>query len=123
MIIFSGKKSKSGTEGREGNKAATSGYRRASFYFVTVCFGSGLAFASIRVYLRPIRLAAKTSVAFARIQMRNRARRSCHHWHSNTMPHNILQQSPASLPTRSLRKIRDLIIYRENQAQMRIDLH
>jgi hypothetical protein len=51
--------------------------------------------------------------------MRNRRQRPFHHQRSKTMPHNSLQLPRPSPPSRPLRKIRDLIIFRENHAQMR----
>jgi hypothetical protein len=51
--------------------------------------------------------------------MRNRSRRLFHRLQSKTMRHNILQQPRPAPPSRSLRKIRDLIIFRKTHAQMR----
>jgi hypothetical protein len=51
--------------------------------------------------------------------MRNRRQQPLHRQRPKTQPRNHLQQPPLSPPSRPLRKIRDLIIFRKNQAQMR----
>ena len=57
--------------------------------------------------------------AIARIQMRNRRQQPLHCQSPKTLPRNTLQQTLQSPPSGPLRKIRDLIIFRKNQAQMR----
>jgi hypothetical protein len=59
--------------------------------------------------------------AIARIQMRNRWRLALHRERSKTWRRNHLQQTLPSPASRSLRKMRNLIIFRPNQAQMRND--
>jgi hypothetical protein len=58
----------------------------------------------------------QTSRAIARIQMRNRRRDLLYCHCSKTIGRNHLQQPRPSLPSRSLRKIRDLIIFAESSA-------
>ena len=61
--------------------------------------------------------------AIARIQMRNGAPYPLDPERSKTLPWNNLRQPRLVLPSRPLRKIRNLIIFRRNHAQMRNGQH
>ncbi|HJS07657.1 MAG TPA: hypothetical protein VJ809_08345, partial [Pirellulales bacterium] len=73
---------------------------------------SGLAF------FAPWRLCGSTALRnsrkIARIQMRNRRQQPFHRQRPKTLARNDLQQPGPSPPSRSLRKIRDLTIFRRN---------
>ena len=70
-------------------------------------------------FFNPLAEPGANSHKIARIQMRNRRRQPFHRQRPKTLPRNNLQQPRRTLPSRSLRKIRDLIIFRRNHAQMR----
>jgi hypothetical protein len=78
---------------------------------------SGLAF------FAPRRLCGSTALRnsrkIARIQMRNGRQQPFHRQRPKTLARSDLQQLCPSPPSRPMRKIRDLIIFRENHAQMR----